>query len=464
MAVIDRGIEFDEESAFDVPPFNKQSNLADRIDDFSNWLDEIVSDPLSACGRAELKAVVAATRRMRGCADRLIMSAGAVAYQRQHAANPTTTESNTVPEPETAAQGDQSGSDGGGSTADSEANTSTAALFEEVMGGNHQTEPASTTRQDAQRAELLAALPRLAAAVTASRVGAAHVDAIGRAFKRFDTPESAAAVLDTPTLINDAEWLPVDTFTRRLWKLVNTVLDRETRQAEAEQKRNASTLSYWFDDKAGMGRIYGQLDPERYETIVTAIEQHMTTLANDTQKPKSKNLAAAALTDLITNSGQRNPNLPHLTIIIGPDGEAETADGKPLTPQAASRLACDAVIRQVTLDRHGVPIKVGRAARTATNAQWAAIKALYSQCAWHSCTAPISRCQAHHIHYWENGGPTDLCNLIPLCSHHHHLVHDQGWALRLRPTDRRLTILQPTATGHRVTAHTKPDRNLIQDE
>ncbi|MGH1490502.1 MAG: hypothetical protein ACRBK7_14125, partial [Acidimicrobiales bacterium] len=44
----------------------------------------------------------------------------------------------------------------------------------------------------------------------------------------------------------------------------------------------------------------------------------------------------------------------------------------------------------------------------ATDAQWAAIKAIYPSCAWDGCSAPIGWCQAHHIHEWENGGVTDL--------------------------------------------------------
>lgn len=31
--------------------------------------------------------------------------------------------------------------------------------------------------------------------------------------------------------------------------------------------------------------------------------------------------------------------------------------------------------------------------------------------------------------WWEDDGRTDLSNLTLLCSHHHHLVHDHGWAL-----------------------------------
>jgi 5-methylcytosine-specific restriction endonuclease McrA len=49
----------------------------------------------------------------------------------------------------------------------------------------------------------------------------------------------------------------------------------------------------------------------------------------------------------------------------------------------------------------------------------------------------------HHIDYRENGGPTDLDNLIPLCSKHHHKAHEGGWKLSHDPNSRQLTVNYP---------------------
>lgn len=54
----------------------------------------------------------------------------------------------------------------------------------------------------------------------------------------------------------------------------------------------------------------------------------------------------------------------------------------------------------------------------------------------------FDHCKPHHVHFGEDGGPTDLHNLLPLCSVHHHRVHDCSWKLTLLP-NRILTITYP---------------------
>jgi hypothetical protein len=39
----------------------------------------------------------------------------------------------------------------------------------------------------------------------------------------------------------------------------------------------------------------------------------------------------------------------------------------------------------------------------------------------------------HHMHEWELGGPTDLDNLISVCTVHHKLVHEFRWSVTLSP-------------------------------
>lgn len=56
------------------------------------------------------------------------------------------------------------------------------------------------------------------------------------------------------------------------------------------------------------------------------------------------------------------------------------------------------------------------------------------------------RTQAHHVTWYGlHHGTTDIDHLVPLCTRHHHLVHEGGWQLHLAP-DRTLTVTRPD--GH----------------
>ena len=76
---------------------------------------------------------------------------------------------------------------------------------------------------------------------------------------------------------------------------------------------------------------------------------------------------------------------------------------------------------------------------------------MYTTCAIPGCTVGVRHCQPHHVTWSTRHGNTDLDNLLPLCSRHHHAVHEGGWNLTLHP-NRSLTITYPN--GH--TQHTGP--------
>jgi hypothetical protein len=57
--------------------------------------------------------------------------------------------------------------------------------------------------------------------------------------------------------------------------------------------------------------------------------------------------------------------------------------------------------------------------------------------------------QAHHIRHWDQGGPTELDNLILVCFFHHKLVHEHGWKVQ-RETDGTTSWFQPDGTSYRA--------------
>lgn len=105
------------------------------------------------------------------------------------------------------------------------------------------------------------------------------------------------------------------------------------------------------------------------------------------------------------------------------------------------------MIVPIITDSNGNVLNVGREQRIANRAQRRALRAMYRTCAFHGCDVTFNRCEIHHLRPWELGGLTDLINLLPLCSRHHHLVHEAGWSLKLA-LDRTLTISQPDGTNY----------------
>jgi hypothetical protein len=109
------------------------------------------------------------------------------------------------------------------------------------------------------------------------------------------------------------------------------------------------------------------------------------------------------------------------------DTVCETYDGQPIPPSVVRRLACEANIIPVVLSGDGRVLDVGRARRLATADQRRALRAMHRTCATPDCPVRFGDCDIHHLQEWRDGGMTNLENLLPLCSKHHHLVHEGRW-------------------------------------
>ena len=105
--------------------------------------------------------------------------------------------------------------------------------------------------------------------------------------------------------------------------------------------------------------------------------------------------------------------------------------GIALSIEATRRVLCDANIVPIVLGSHGEPLDVGRSTRTIPTAIRRALVARDQGCAFPGCDRPASWCDAHHCKHWADGGPTALCNLCLLCSHHHDVVHHDGWDITM---------------------------------
>ena len=79
-------------------------------------------------------------------------------------------------------------------------------------------------------------------------------------------------------------------------------------------------------------------------------------------------------------------------------------------------------------------LDVGRSRRTAPPKIRRALAIRDGGCAVPGCDVDPSRCEAHHITYWEQHGETSISNMVLLCAKHHHMVHEGRWRI-LRTTE-----------------------------
>ena len=106
--------------------------------------------------------------------------------------------------------------------------------------------------------------------------------------------------------------------------------------------------------------------------------------------------------------------------------------GIPISIPSARKLACDAGIIPILMGSDGQPLDIGRTTRTTPTGIRRALIARDRGCAFPGCDRPPSWCDAHHIIFWADGGPTAICNLCLLCGHHHDTIHHHGWTIVMR--------------------------------
>ena len=121
-----------------------------------------------------------------------------------------------------------------------------------------------------------------------------------------------------------------------------------------------------------------------------------------------------------------------------------TDSGENLSAATLRRLACDAEIIPTVLNGKGRVIDVGRRTRRVSEALRCVLIARDGGCVWPGCDAPPSRCDAHHVKHWADGGPTNADNLALLCHRHHILLHEGGHHLQCHGDS--WVVLKPDGT------------------
>ena len=323
-----------------------------------------------------------------------------------------------------------------------------------------------TARQQVRVARSLRDMPLLAERFAAGQLSYSQVRAIARAA----TPETVASLVEFAGYCTAAQ---LESITRAFRR------SRLAAEETAESRRANRYLRYHSDDD---GNLVGSFRiPAEAGAVLAAAIEEATEVADikeaDSQRARDPHGAAAvdALIDLVAAGAQalhdaggppaegryllqviveqavlEHPDTDHDTTPATPDaarrsmadpaGVCQVADGPGLSAHTARRVACDATVTTITQDGRGNLLDQGRKRRTVSRLQKLALQHRDRHCQYPGCGR--TRTDGHHIVHWADGGPTDLANLISLCSRHHHLLHEGRYTITTRP-DNKPTFTRP---------------------
>ncbi|MEX2550985.1 MAG: DUF222 domain-containing protein, partial [Nitriliruptoraceae bacterium] len=314
------------------------------------------------------------------------------------------------------------------------------------------------SKQDALARDLRQ-LPRTAAALAAGDIGPEQAGAIGQASRR--------GVLGAPGETED-QLLPVarEASSDALRRHIRDEEHRADRDSLQKQERRQQALRSASLNRRGDGmwELYARLPSEPGEQLAAALEAFRTPDGPDTpmaERRTADKRTADALSDLVRDTLSRgapvtggvrpqlNVTIPIELLFPAGEGVGTTDHGGVLSGAAVQRLSCDADVRWILTRGATEVLDVGRTTRRWTRAQRRALVVRDGGCRGPGCDRPPAWCDAHHVRWWTQDGPTSLDNGLLLCRRHHRLVHDDGWSLEHDPRSGRARFTSPS--GREVT-------------
>jgi hypothetical protein len=274
-------------------------------------------------------------------------------------------------------------------------------------------------------------LPRIAEALQEGRLGLDKVVELCR----FATPGSEREL---------ATWargvLPVT---------IRERADLACRQAleDVRDAYKARHLSWsWSDDRQRLG-LFGELPADQGAIVIKTLDRMAgrlpdivedDDLISDTEGALDVR-RADALVALCSARIADDQDPDRATVVVhAPLGALVGADdcgcgledGGILHPETVRRLTCDCRLEVNLEDEDGFVLGIGGTSRTAPRWLRRALLKRDRGCQFPGCGGRrFLHC--HHIWHWTKGGPTELPNLVLVCSFHHKLVHEFGWRVEL---------------------------------
>jgi hypothetical protein len=319
----------------------------------------------------------------------------------------------------------------------------------------------SAARERVRVARRLKELPLVREAFGAGELSYCKV----RALTRVATPEIEAQLVELARHATGAQ----------LEKLVRGYSGALAATVDHAQHAHERRYLRWSWDEDGSLLLRGRIPADEAATVLAALEQaemcdglledrtryeHVAEPAGARRVDALLSVGRSALAadDVERPGGDRCEVVVHVDLATLASDElhqrAEVNDGPPISPETVRRLGCDAAVVRID-ERDGRPLSVGRRTRSIPPALRRALTARDDGCRFPGCTHRRFL-HAHHIEHWARGGPTDLENLVQLCSHHHRVVHEGGFRVQ-RDGARGVRFRRPDG---RIVAHAPGPQRL----
>ena len=362
--------------------------------------------------------------------------------------------------------------------------TSTAALVREAFSvspgeaGSRVRAAAAGLPQDLPSGgETPPRLPGLAEVVDRGEVCGEHVRTVIATMHRLPAslpPQVRAAALNT--LLGHATSTEPERF-RKVARHLEVVLDPDGCLDEREPSTKMDFTIGSRNTSTGLTRIDGHLDDLGVAALRAVIDPlaapHPGTGGVPDPRPaalrRAQALVDAAGFVLTHGSGthgvlpEQGGQRPHVTVTLDWDvlhhtaGAAVLDSGTTLSVAQTRRLLCDAEVLPAVLGGAGVPLDLGRTARTFPPALRRAIALRDRGCAFPGCDRPPAWTDAHHVKWWVRDlGTTDLNNGVLLCTFHHTEIHRGEWEVRIAADGHPEFLPPPWIDPHRA-----PRRNTV---
>ena len=308
-------------------------------------------------------------------------------------------------------------------------------------------------RRQAKTANALNALPATLDAVKQGWISIDHAQTLGESHQRAPLSTEQELALITAAITEDLDEFKRSVAHSEDQRRTDDGLTRHERQRE---RRSAKV----FDGDDEMVILHAEFDRIAGERVKTALNDLSDRMFRDDTKAGSdrthQQRNADALVALITqqptrlkspasssvdDNGSDCENAPQATTLIvsvdydtlsGQLKNAGLIDGTPIDVDDLRHIACDAGIVPAIFAADGQPLYVGRKQRAATAAQKLALYVRDKRCI--GCGMRASACDAHHVIWWDDDGPTDMPNLVLLCPKCHKKVHKSGYTVTKDPT------------------------------